>query len=343
MDALSEVLRLIRLQGALFRHGEFREPWSVQAPPAARMTPVLCPRAGQLAILHMVLEGRCWVRLPDGEAIELRAGDVATLPRGDAHLIGSGVRHAPVDLRHVVDIEIPSVAPLRYGGNGEATLLVCGWLDYERDVPNPLLACLPRLFRSAVGGRASGPWLQQALRHALSEAAASQPGSSALAARVAESLFVEAVRSYLEALPAQQDGWLAGLRDPQVGRCLALMHQQPARDWTVQVLAQSVHVSRSVLAGRFTDLVGVPPIQYLKRWRLAVAARMLCNDRAQLIQVAQAVGYESKASFSRAFKSAYGVAPGRWRSRGGKDQPAPGSWRCSEHAMPVDSAPSPSS
>ncbi len=315
MDALSEVLRLIRLEGALFLHGEFREPWCVMAPEAVQMAPVLCPGASRLAILHMVLDGRCWIRLPEGEPVELRAGDVATLPCGDSHLIGSGLRHAPVDLQHVVSLDIPCVAPVRYGGSGDSTLLVCGWFAYERDVPNPLLASLPRLFRSSVGRRPSAAWLEQSLRYALAEVAAQQPGSSVVAAKVAESLFVEAVRGYLEALPPQHSGWLAGLRDPLVGHCLALMHERPAHDWSVESLASAVHASRSVLAERFSTLIGVSPMQYLKRWRLAMAARMLCNGSAQLIQVAEAVGYESQASFTRAFKSTYGCAPGQWRSR----------------------------
>jgi AraC-like DNA-binding protein len=313
MDALSEALRLIRLQGALFLYGEFHEPWCVNAPEAGRMAPVLCPGAGQLAILHAVLEGRCWIQLDGEEPIELQAGDVVALPQGDAHLIGSGLRHAPVDLRHVVPVEIPCIAPLRYGGSGDRSVLVCGWFTCERDVPNPLLTSLPRIFRASVGRRPSGPWLEQSLRYALREAQAGQPGSSAMAARVAESLFVESVRGYLETLPPRQSGWLAGLRDPQVGRCLAMMHERPGHDWSVEALAQAVHVSRSVLAERFTGLVGVPPMQYLKRWRLAVAARMLCNEHANLIRVAEAVGYESEAAFSRAFKTEYGAAPGQWR------------------------------
>lgn len=317
MDALSEVLRLIRLRGALFLHGEFQEPWCVMAPEALQMAPVLCPGADRLAIVHAVLAGRCWIRMPDGDPVELIAGDVATLPGGHAHLIGSGLRHAPVDLQHVVAIDIPSVAPVRYGGNGDSTVLVCGWFAYEGDVPNPLLAGLPALFRSAVGGRPCGPWLEHSLRYALSEAAARRPGSSAVAARVAESLFVEAVRSYVESLPPQHGGWLAGLRDPLLGRCLALMHERPGHDWSVEALARAVHVSRSVLAERFTSAIGVSPMQYLKRWRLALAARMLGDGSAQLVQVAAAVGYESQASFTRAFKSAYGMAPGRWRNRSG--------------------------
>ena len=314
MDPLSEVLRLIRLQGALFLSGEFHEPWCVSAPEAAQFASVLCPGAPQLAILHMVLQGRCWVRLPDGEQVALEAGDVAAMPRGHAHLIGSGLRHAPVDLQHVVRVKLPELAPIRYGGEGAACLVVCGWFAYESDVPNPLVSSLPSLFRASVGSGPGGAWIEQSIRYALHEADAGHPGATAMAAKVAEALFVETLRAYIDALPAQQSGWLAGLRDPQVGRCLTLMHQHPARAWSVEGLAQEVHVSRSVLAERFGHLLGVPPMLYLKRLRLAPAARMLCaTRRVNLLQVAGAIGYESEASFGRAFKAEYGVAPGAWR------------------------------
>lgn len=317
MDVLSDVLRMIRLQGALFLNAEFREPWCVNAPRGADFAPVLCPGAGELAILHMVLQGRCWIQLPGGEAVALQAGDVATLPHGDAHLIGSGPRHAPVDLAHVVSVQLPELAPLRYGGDGAGCVLVCGWFAYERDVANPLLSVLPRMFRTAVGARPAGVWLEQSLRYVLADAAGGQPGSGAAAAKVAESLFVEALRGYIETLEPRQSGWLGGLRDPQVGRCLALMHEQPARPWSVEALAQEVHMSRSALAERFNELVGMPPMQYLKRWRLAMAARLLCSERSNIVRVAEAVGYESEASFSRAFKTEYGMAPGLWRSGAG--------------------------
>jgi AraC-like DNA-binding protein len=316
MDALSEVLRMIRLQGALFLNGQFHEPWCVQTPRAADMAHLLCPGASRLAILHMALEGRCWVQLPGAEPIAMEAGDVIALPAGDAHLIGSGLRHAPVDPRHALRVKLPELAPMRYGGDGDAVRLVCGWFAYERDVPNPLLTALPAVFRVALGRRPAGPWIEQSLRYALQEAAAGHPGSAAVAAKVAESMFVETLRAYLEDLPPQQSGWLGGLRDPQVGHCLALMHDQPARAWSLDTLAQEVHTSRSVLAERFSELLGMPPMKYLKRWRLSVAARMLCSERSNLIQVAEAVGYESEASFSRAFKSEFGVPPGAWRSSG---------------------------
>ncbi len=193
-------------------------------------------------------------------------------------------------------------------------MVVCGWFEYEREVPNPLVAALPDIFRSQVGRRPSGPWMEQSIRYVLGAAGSHQPGAEAVAAKVAESLFVEALRGYLESLPPQQTGWLAGLRDPHVGRCLGLMHAQPSRAWSLEALAHEAETSRSVLAERFSALVGMPPMQYLKRWRLSLAARLLCNERSSIIRVAEAVGYESEASFSRAFKSQYQVSPGQWRS-----------------------------
>jgi AraC-like DNA-binding protein len=254
--------------------------------------------------------------LPGDAAVPLHAGDVVTFPHGDSHLLGSGMRHAPVSIDHIVRVKVPELTGLRYGGDGDRSVIACGWFAYERDVANPLVAALPRLFRSSVRQRASGAWLEQSVRYIVNEAASQQPGSNAVASKVAESLFVEALRGYIESLPAQQTGWLAGLRDPQVGKCLALMHGEPARAWTVDSLARMVNTSRSVLAERFSALVGDSPIAYLKRWRLAVAARLLCNERSSLIRVAEAVGYESEASFSRAFKTEYGTSPGAWRNRG---------------------------
>lgn len=315
MDVVSDVLRTIRLEGALFLNGEFHEPWCVAAPKGRDFATILCPGARHMAIAHVVLEGRCWLQLEGAEPMALEAGDVATMPHGDAHLIGSGLAHAPVQLDHVVNVQ-PDPALVRYGGAGDRSVVVCGWFAYEGDVQNPLVAALPRLFRTSLRDRPSGPWIEQSVRYALGEAAAGKPGSVAVASKVAESLFVEALRGHMESLPQDQTGWLAGLRDPQVGRSLALMHARPAHAWTVEELAQEVHMSRSALAERFTELVGVAPMQYLRQWRLAAAARLLRNEGSKLLRIAEAVGYETEASFSRAFKAAYGVSPGAWRSGG---------------------------
>jgi AraC family transcriptional regulator, alkane utilization regulator len=319
VDPLSEVLRMVRLQGAFFLNAECHEPWCVEAPRAADMAPVLSPGARKLAILHLVLEGHCWIQLEGAEPLRVFAGEAVILPAGDAHVIGSGRGDAPPDRRHRVALRLPELAPVRYGGDGERTQLVCGWFAFERDIPNPLLANLPPLFRVGLAGRAAGPWIEQSVRYALHEAAAGEPGSTTVAAKVAESIFIEALRAYVESLPAHASGWLAGMRDTHVGRCLALMHAHPARDWSLEALGDEVHVSRSVLAERFTALVGLPPMQYLKRWRLALAARLLCSERCNLVRVAEAVGYESEASFSRAFKSEFGISPGAWRSHGPSD------------------------
>lgn len=217
------------------------------------------PDDRHLAICHMVLEGRCWAQLPGGDAVPLFAGDVVTFPNGDSHLLGSGLQHAPVSLDHIVRVKVPELTSLRYGGDGDRSVIACGWFAYERDVANPLIEALPRLFRSSLGQRASGPWLEQSVRYIVREAAAQQPGSNAVTAKVAESLFVEALRAYIESLPGQQTGWLAGLRDPLVGKCLTLMHSELARAWTVETLAHIVHTSRSVLAERFSGWWAIHP------------------------------------------------------------------------------------
>ncbi|NJD34659.1 MAG: AraC family transcriptional regulator [Betaproteobacteria bacterium] len=318
MDVLSDVLHTIRLEGAIFFSGEFHEPWCVDIPKGADLAQVLKPDVQSLVICHTVLEGRCWVQIPRGQAVPLHAGETVVIPHGDSHIIGSGVQHAPVSIDHLVRVESPLVNTVRYGGNGDSCLLVCGWFAYEQGTPNPLITAMPRLFTASTGNRPSGPWIEQSVRYVVREAAARQPGSGAVATKVAESLFVETLRGYIESLPPRHLGWLAGLRDPQVGKCLELMHSQLAKEWTVESLAEAVHVSRSVLAQRFNELVGMPPFQYLTRWRLATAARLLRSERMGISRVSEVVGYESEASFSRAFKKEFGMSPGQWRSGTGK-------------------------
>lgn len=316
MDVLSDVLRHIRLEGAFFFHGEFREPWSVRTPNGEEAARLLYPPAKRLAILHLVLRGRCWAQVEGQPPLALEPGDAVVLPSGDAHLLASGLHHAPVDMGHLIDFnQRTGLELVQYGGEGDACELACGWFAFEHDASNPLLASLPTMLRAPVGGLPPGPWLVEATRYALSQGRSREPGAGVAGAKVAEALFVESLRAYLASSPAQPAGWLTGLRDPQIGRCMTLLHQQPDRAWTVEVLAEQVHMSRSTLAERFQELVGVPPMRYLKSWRLAVAARLLRNDHTAVIRVAEAVGYSSEASFSRAFKSEYGLPPNAWRVR----------------------------
>jgi AraC-like DNA-binding protein len=323
MDVLSDALRVIRLKGSLFLNAEFREPWCVSAPSGAKLAPILAPACEHMAICHLIVEGRCWAQVPGGEAVALEAGDVVVLPHGDAHLVGSGMHHTPMAIRDAVEVKVPELTSVRYGGEGAPTLVVCGWFGYERHVASPVMTALPQLFRTSIRQRPSGVWLESAIRYALGEAMSEQAGSGVVADKLAEVLFVEALRGYIEALPDRQTGWLAGLRDPLVGRSIALLHEQPAHAWTVASLAQAVYVSRTVLAERFVALVGIPPMQYLTQWRIALAAHLLRSGRLSLICIAEEIGYESEAAFSRAFKREYGVPPGTWRrqSSAGPDNP----------------------
>jgi len=316
MDVLSDVLRTIRLEGALFLNGDMHAPWCFQVPRGADIAQLLKPGAQRLGICHLVLQGECWAQV-DGEApLRAYAGEVIAVPHGDSHVLGSGLQHAAVDMAHVVSPRAPELERVRYGGSGDRTVLVCSWFAYEGDVPNPVMANIPRLFTMSLRSRRAGPWIEQSVNFVLGDAASHTPGSEMVAAKVAEVLFAEVLRGYIESMPANSPGWLAGLRDPHVSRCLALMHGEPARNWTVDTLAQETHISRSVLADRFAELVGAPPMQYLTRWRMVLAAGMLRKDQGNLARIAEGVGYESEAAFNRAFKREYGVSPGAWRHNG---------------------------
>jgi AraC-like DNA-binding protein len=323
MDVLSDALRVIRLKGALFLNAEFHEPWCIAAPTSAELAPVLSQEHEPTAICHLIVEGRCWTQLPDHEPVALEAGDVVAFPYGDAHILGSGKNHGPVAVRDAVALKVPELARARYGGEGATTVVVCGWFAYERHVASPVMAALPRLFRTNIRRRPSGAWLESSIRYAVGETTSGRAGSDVVADKLAEVLFVEALRGYIEELPDRQFGWLAGLRDPLVGRSIALLHERPAEPWTVASLARAVNVSRTVLADRFVALAGVPPMQYLTEWRLALAAHFLRNGRLTLTNIAEQVGYESEAAFSRAFKRQYGKPPGTWRrvSSLGREKP----------------------
>ncbi len=318
MDVLSDVLRTIRLEGALFLNGEMHAPWCFKVPPGAHIAQLVRPGAQRLAICHLVLQGQCWTQIEGEEPIRVQAGEVVALPLGDAHVLGSGLQHAAVDIDHVVSPQPTGLERIRYGGDGEPTILICSWFAYEGDAPSAMMQNLPRLFTTSLRKRPAGPWIEQSVNFVLTDAAAGRPGSEMVQAKVAEVLFAEVLRGYIETMPANNPGWLAGLRDPAVSRCLALMHGDPSRAWTVDALATEIHVSRSVLAERFAELVGAPPMQYLTRWRMILAAGALRSEQTTLARIAEGAGYESEAAFSRAFKREYGVAPGTWRQGGGK-------------------------
>src|SRR5262249_38164118 len=220
----------------------------------------------------------------------------------------------PVPGREIIRRPAPGqLWSMRHGGDGERARVVCGFLGCDGPDTNPVLASLPAVVKLTLQEGAAAEWIRSTLRFAAEEVAAGRPGSETVLAKVSELLFVETVRRHAEGLPDDQTGWLAGLRDPYVARALALMHREVARAWTVDDLGREAGLSRSALADRFIRLLGMPPIHYLARWRMQVAMQKLRSSAASLAQVAETVGYESEAAFSRAFKKAVGTAPATWR------------------------------
>lgn len=313
MDVLSDVFAAVRFSGGVFLDAEFTAPWCVVSQVGPEEFRAQGRMPAHLIAYHYIVDGRLFVRVADTPALEVQAGEIVLLPRNDGHVLGS----APGLRPEVIDnlVEGPSErgpASLRFGGGGEPTRIVCGYIGC--DMPdNLLLRALPPVLKLGVRGGSGGAWLESSFRHAAEEYGISGSGSAALLGKLAELLFVEGVRRYVAALPEGQTGWLAGLRDRMVGRALALLHARVAHPWTTEELAQEVGLSRSAFADRFTALIGMPPMRYLANWRLQLAAVRLRESAAATAQIASEVGYESDAAFNRAFKRAFGTTPAAWR------------------------------
>jgi len=310
MDALSDLLRVVRLDGAFFYAVEAAEPWSAESVPAREVSPRILPGSEHLISYHILTEGRAFGGLIGQEQVELGPGDVIVFPHGDAHVMSSapGMRVAG-DLRRETPAGYPFLVTL--GGDGpRAASFFCGYLGCDRQPFNPLLEALPRqLHMRAMADR----WQRDFTRRLAEESRLGRAGADCTLTRLAEVMFIEVVRRHIEDLPADQTGWLAGLRDPVVGRALTLLHGRPRHPWTIAALAGETASSRSSLARRFAELVGQPPMQYLTQWRMQVAASRLAHSGDKVAAVGADVGYESEAAFSRAFKKATGMAPGAWR------------------------------
>ena len=244
----------------------------------------------------------------------LRPGEIVLLPRNDLHVMGSDLGMRPVMSSEIMQPpKNGGLFTIRHGGNGACTRMVCGFLGCDSAESNPIFATLPPVLRLSLEEGGAAEWIRSTFHYAAEEVAAGRPGSETVLAKLSELLFVETVRRYVENLPEGQTGWLAGLRDTHVARALALLHRDIARPWTVDELGRAVGLSRSALAERFIRLIGVPPMHYLMNWRMQVAMQKLRETSASLAQVAEMIGYESEAAFSRAFKKSVGKAPGSWR------------------------------
>jgi AraC-like DNA-binding protein len=314
-DVLSDVLRAVRLTGAVYFDFEMSSPWVAQTPDSREIASKVMPGADRVIHYHLVARGSCWGNALDQEPVRLSEGDLILFPKGDAHVLSSapGMRAEP-DMARFARPSTPLPLVYEMGGGGpDRVRLVCGFLGCDDRPFNPLLLALPPVIHlRGSGSDARTGWLGALHEVAVAESGRGRPGGENVLARLAELMFVEAIRRYLETLPAAQTGWLSGLRDAVVGQALAAVHAQPGEPWTVESLARAAGASRSVLAERFTEMVGQPPMQYLALWRMQLAARLLADGGA-VAEVGRAVGYDSEAAFSRAFKKLVGQAPGTWR------------------------------
>jgi AraC-like DNA-binding protein len=320
LDVLSDVLRCVRLTGSMLFLVDARAPWMSWAPKSEAFVRVVLPASQHLVSYHVVTQGRCWAGLRGGPPERFEAGDVLVVPHGDAYFLAdSATTEATYDADEAVAFfrsmaagEMPSV--VREGGRGERTQFICGFLGCDLKPCNPVLDALPAMVHLRAAGR-SDDRMTHLIEFALCELREPSPGGHGMLLRLAELMFVEVVRRQLGAMSGEQTGWLAGLHDPLVARTLSLLHGSPARRWTLGQLARQVGTSRSVLAERFAQFVGQPPMQYLAQWRMQLATRLLAEPGARkMAAVAELIGYESEAAFSRAFKKSVGVSPAAWRS-----------------------------
>jgi len=317
MDALSEALNAVRMTGAIFFHAECAAPWGFAVPSVANVQHVLSPGTERLVNYNLVTEGTAVARFSDGsKEITLRPGDLTILPHGDAHTVANGSPRTFIDsAAGLADVLRGNSRMMRFGANGEITRFICGFFGCERSADRLFLAGLPQLIRINIRENPGSAWLEASIRHLVSESESDRPGRSILLSRMAESLFIEALRCYMEQLPGDRTGWLAGARDPVVGGVLALLHRDPSNGWTLDKLASAVGASRSVIAKRFDRFIGESPMAYLTRWRLELAARALRASAKPVVHVAAEVGYESEAAFNRAFKRTFGLPPAQYRRR----------------------------
>jgi AraC-like DNA-binding protein len=317
MDVLSDVLRAVRLTGAVYFDIDASSPWVGESPDTRQIAASVMPGVEHVVSFHAVMSGSCWAALGDGSAPPLRldAGDIVVFPSGAPNVMSSslGARGEPNLAIYIRPIDNQLPFSLLHGGGGdERTRFVCGYFGCDARPFNPLLATLPPMICTRKPPDGNG-WVTDLIRVALVEGGGRREGKETILAKLSELMFVEVIRRYLEGIPTDSRGWLSGLRDQHVGEALRLIHARPAENWTLDSLSRKIGLSRTIFAERFTHYVEIPPMQYLARWRLQLASRLLEKSGTCIARAAAEVGYESEAAFNRAFKKFVGVPPGAWR------------------------------
>ena len=333
MDAFSEVLNGVRLKGAMFFNAAFSEPWRLSTPHSRQMP--LAPGAPHMVIYHLVVDGSARSRVEGGPDIDLTPGDIVVFPHGDPHHLSGGTGGGQIESSAVLrKIATRELSPMHGGGGGATTRFVCGYLTCDPLLCGPILESLPPMLKVNIRTDRAGHWLEQSILHLVEESASDHAGSDALLAKLSEALFVDTLRRYVTGLPDQTTGWLAGARDPSVGKSLALLHSRPSHLWTIAELAADVGLSRSALVERFTRYLSAPPMAYLTGWRLRLAAQALTSTPKGVADIAADVGYESEAAFNRAFRRTFGMPPARYRRQCRSAENLPGSSGANASAAP---------
>lgn len=310
-DSLSKVLRAVQLHGALYLDADFRAPWCVEAPHGVPKN--IARSADNTIFFYCLIEGTCRTRLKNNsETLDLVEGDLIVFPNDSRHLLGSDLAIEPKETSSFVLATTPhdEIVQIRQMGTGAVSRIVCGYLSCNQRVSAPLLSALPQMFRLSLGSDTSSKWRLDLVDDSIVGGA----GATSILTKLSELIFAQALRSHAESLPDHATGWLAGLRDPMVGRALLLIHHSPVGGLTVNSIARQIGSSRSALTERFFRLIGEPPMQYLTQYRLGCAAHMLRATRKPISSIAESAGYSTECAFRRAFKRAYGFAPGAWRA-----------------------------
>ena len=299
-DPLGEALHHLRMSGAFYCRTELTSPWGLTLPELP----------GYLWF-HVVASGALELDASDERTEHLQSGDLALVTHGAGHVLRSAP-DAPAP--GILDLDREEVSDryeiLRHGGGGAPARLVCGAVRFDDPAARHLVAALPEVIRIEALSAPDIERMQGTLGLIAAETMRPRPGGEAVITRLADVLVIQAIRAWIDTDSHARTGWLGALRDPQIGRALALIHADPARSWTVAALAREVAMSRSAFASRFTELVGEPAIQYVTRQRMQVAVNALRDDGATVAELASRLGYRSQAAFARAFKRVVGVAPG---------------------------------
>lgn len=323
MDVLSDVLNSVRLTGAVFFDVEAQSPFAAESPSTEAIADRVMNGAGHVIGFHIMAEGSCWAEVigRDEPPIHFRAGEIIVYPGGDRNIMASapGMR-GTVDQSlyyRPADRLLPFPLKLHSGGGADTCRFVCGYLGCDTRPFNPLIDALPSVVHSPLSQTSQG-WLGSLLDLAVKESTERQAGSEVMLAKLAELMFVEVMRNHLNGLPPDARGWFAGLRHPQIGAALRLMHGRPTEPWTLDSIAREVGMSRSAFADQFSHYVQMPPMHYLGKWRIQIAARRIDTHGVSIAEAAAEVGYQSDASFNRAFKRHVGVTPGAWKRDHGR-------------------------